>query len=119
MENLPTDMDSIESLTFLKTDSQSMGIDKIIIRIIVGTILLLEWVIPVVAFNMQEDFSYMKVHDFFEVDLFVLKVVAVIVLVVPSIPLRIKLWAYIGFGVKLISVCVAHLGGNGKGLQIY
>lgn len=82
--------------------------DKIIIRIIVATIFLFEWAIPVFLSDMLEGNNHLKILDLFEEEQLVLRIVALVVLVVPSIPLRIKKWAYIGFGINFISACVTH-----------
>lgn len=94
-----------------------MGSDKIVIRIIAGTIFLLDWLMPAVASKTQAAIQEVDVTDFCEAGRLVLKVVIVIILVIPAIPLRIKQWAYVGFGISVISACVAHWGAEGMGFQ--
>ncbi len=47
--------------------------------------------------------------DFFRVQLGILKVIAVVVLLVPSIPTFVKEWGYAGVGLFLITAMVAHI----------
>lgn len=47
--------------------------------------------------------------DFFIIQLGVLKLFAVVVLLVPSIPAYVKEWAYAGVGLFLITAMVAHI----------
>ncbi len=46
--------------------------------------------------------------DFFRVQLAILKIVAVVVLLVPQVPLPVKEWAYAGIGLFFITAIVAH-----------
>ncbi len=46
--------------------------------------------------------------DFFRIQLAALKIIAVIILLLPQIPLPIKEWAYAGIGLFLITAIVAH-----------
>lgn len=46
--------------------------------------------------------------DHFRIELAVLKVIAVIILLVPQIPIQIKEWAYVGVGLFYITAIVAH-----------
>lgn len=46
--------------------------------------------------------------DFFRVQLAVLKIIAVIVILIPQIPLAFKEWAYAGIGLFFITAIVAH-----------
>ncbi len=44
----------------------------------------------------------------FRIELAVLKVIAVIILLVPQVPIQIKEWAYVGAGLFYITAIVAH-----------
>ncbi len=46
--------------------------------------------------------------DFFRIQLAVMKLSAVIVLLIPQIPVQVKEWAYAGVGLFLITAIVAH-----------
>ncbi|KAA1243026.1 DoxX family protein [Aquimarina sp. RZ0] len=46
--------------------------------------------------------------DHFRVQLAILKIVAVVILLVPGIPIQIKEWGYAGIGLFLITAIVAH-----------
>jgi len=46
--------------------------------------------------------------DFFRIQLAVLKIIAVLVLVIPQIPIQIKEWAYAGIGLFFLTAIVAH-----------
>jgi hypothetical protein len=47
--------------------------------------------------------------DFFRIELAVLKVIAVIILLLPNIPVQIKQWAYAGVGLFLLTAIIAHI----------
>ncbi|WP_298533464.1 DoxX family protein [uncultured Algibacter sp.] len=47
--------------------------------------------------------------DFFRVQLAILKIIAVIILLTPSIPFQVKQWAYSGIGLFLVTAIVAHI----------
>jgi len=47
--------------------------------------------------------------DFFRVQLAILKIIAVLLLVIPVVPVQLKEWAYAGVGLFLITAFVAHL----------
>ncbi|SFE07878.1 DoxX-like family protein [Chitinophaga sp. CF118] len=66
----------------------------------------------VMLFSMYKMFTPSYNHlgfpDYFRIELLILKIVGLVVLLVPQIPLKIKEWAYAGFGIVLISASVAH-----------
>ena len=46
--------------------------------------------------------------DYFTLELDILKIVGAIVILVPVIPTMFKEWAYVGFGILLLSASLAH-----------
>ncbi len=46
--------------------------------------------------------------NFFRIQLAVLKIIAVIILLLPQIPIVIKDWAYVGIGLFYITAIIAH-----------
>lgn len=46
--------------------------------------------------------------DFFRLQLAVLKIIAVIVLLTPQIPIQVKEWAYAGVGLFFLTAIIAH-----------
>ncbi len=54
-------------------------------------------------------FKQMGFPDFFRIELAYAKLIGAIVLLIPMIPLRVKEWAYAGFGINLISATITHL----------
>jgi len=46
--------------------------------------------------------------DYFTLELDILKIVGAIVILVPRIPTMFKEWAYVGFGILLLSASLAH-----------
>jgi hypothetical protein len=47
--------------------------------------------------------------DFFRIELAILKIIAVLVLLIPSVPIQLKEWAYAGIGLFLLTAIVAHI----------
>ncbi|HMJ51215.1 MAG TPA: DoxX family protein [Polyangiaceae bacterium] len=58
--------------------------------------------------QMKEAFAHLGFPSYFRVELGVAKIIGVVVLLVPRVPLRVKEWAYAGFGIVLISASLAH-----------
>lgn len=80
--------------------------DKIIYWIATGIITL------VMLFSMYKmytpDYNRLNLPGYLRVELSVLKILGLFVLLIPQFPVRIKEWAYAGFGITLISATVAH-----------
>lgn len=47
--------------------------------------------------------------DFFRIELAVLKILAVLILLLPSMPIQIKEWAYAGTALFFLTAIVAHI----------
>lgn len=47
--------------------------------------------------------------DFFRIQLAILKILAILVLLIPQVPLQIKEWGYAGIGLFFITAIVAHV----------
>ena len=54
------------------------------------------------------EYNRFDLPDYFRIELTVFKIVGLIVLLVPQFPIKMKEWAYAGFGITLISACIAH-----------
>lgn len=54
------------------------------------------------------DYELLGFPDYFRTELVFAKIIGLIVLLIPQIPVRIKEWAYVGFGIVLISASIAH-----------
>jgi len=54
-------------------------------------------------------FKHLGFPDYFRIELAAAKIIGVLVLLIPQIPVRIKEWAYAGFGITFISATIAHL----------
>lgn len=46
--------------------------------------------------------------DYFPLELDILKIVGVVLILIPAIPTMFKEWAYVGFGILLLSASLAH-----------
>lgn len=62
--------------------------------------------------EVVEGFKKLGFPDFFRVELGVAKLIGVIALLIPQVPMRIKEWAYAGFGIVFISAAIAHYVSN-------
>src|SRR5580692_9158759 len=54
------------------------------------------------------EYNRFNLPDYFRIELTVFKIVGLIVLLIPQFPVKMKEWAYAGFGITLISACIAH-----------
>jgi len=55
-----------------------------------------------------ETIRRMQFPDYFGLELDILKLVGAIIILVPVIPIVLKDWAYVGFGILLLSASLAH-----------
>ena len=53
-------------------------------------------------------FVHLGLPEYFKVELTVAKMLGLLALLLPAIPFRLKEFAYFGFGLTLLSACVAH-----------
>jgi len=59
--------------------------------------------------NFVNIFKHLGFPQYFRVELAIAKVFGVLILLIPQIPSRFKEWAYVAFGITLISGLVAHV----------
>lgn len=80
--------------------------DKIIYGISTGLI------VGVMLFSLYKmytpDYDRLSLPHYLRTELTIAKILGLIVLVLPRVPLRIREWAYAGFGITLITACIAH-----------
>ena len=57
---------------------------------------------------MKGAFAHLGYPDYFRIELTVAKALGVLALLTPIVPLRVKEFAYFGFGITLISASIAH-----------
>jgi len=80
--------------------------DKIIYWVTTGIIVM---VMIFSIFKMYDPtFDQMGFPHYLRTELVVAKILGLLALVIPQIPLRVKEWAYAGFAIVLVSACVAH-----------
>ena len=69
-------------------------------------------IVLVMLFSMYKmytpDYDRMKLPGYLRTELSVFKILGLIVLILPQFSIRMKEWAYAGFGITLISAVVAH-----------
>lgn len=69
-------------------------------------------IVFIMLFSMYKmytpDYDRMHLPNYLRVELTVFKILGIAVLLIPQMPMRIKEWAYAGFGITLISAIVAH-----------
>ncbi|WP_044174426.1 DoxX family protein [Flectobacillus major] len=53
-------------------------------------------------------FKHLGFADYFRVELGIAKALGAFALLIPQVPLRVKEWAYAGFGITFISASIAH-----------
>ena len=69
-------------------------------------------IVLIMLFSMYKmytpDYDRMHLPNYLRVELTVFKILGIAVLLIPRLPMRLKEWAYAGFGITLISAIVAH-----------
>lgn len=58
--------------------------------------------------NIIEAFEHLGFPPYFRIELAIFKIIGALVIILPMISIRIKEWAYAGFGITFISAIVAH-----------
>ncbi|GAB2806339.1 hypothetical protein GCM10027043_01390 [Ferruginibacter profundus] len=53
-------------------------------------------------------FTHLGFPGYFRVELGAAKILGALVLIIPQVPVKIKEWAYAGFGITFISAAIAH-----------
>jgi len=59
--------------------------------------------------EIEAAFKHLGFPDYFRIELAVAKILGALVLIIPQIPVKIKEWAYAGFGITFISAAIAHI----------
>lgn len=62
--------------------------------------------------KVVEGFKFMGFPDYFRIELGTAKLLGALVLLIPQIPVRVKEWAYAGFGINLIAAAITHIAIN-------
>jgi len=86
--------------------------DKIIFWITTGLIFLVESVMPGLTFNTalaKQGIAHLGYPDYFRLELTFFKVLGGLALIIPSVPARIKEWAYFGFVLDFVSAFLGHV----------
>lgn len=88
--------------------------DRIIYWISTGIIALV-MVFSIISFTFMDHaiypegaFQHMHLPGYFKVELTIAKTLGLFALLLPTVPIKIKEFAYFGFGITLISAVIAH-----------
>ena len=82
----------------------------------------MEGILPALTGNSElakEGIRHLGYPDYFRIELTVFKVIGALVLILPMAPLRLKEWAYAGFGITMISAFIGHSVIDGFGFQSF
>jgi hypothetical protein len=63
-------------------------------------------------------FVHLGLPTYFKVELTIAKILGVLALVIPNVPVKIKEFAYFGFGLTLISAAIAHFSRGDARLSV-
>jgi hypothetical protein len=95
---------------------KSTKADRIIYWIFTSIFVLLDSVLPALTFNSQmakDGIAHIGFPDYFRIELSIGKIIGGILLILPMIPARYKEWAYVGFGISLISALIGDVVTDG------
>ena len=101
---------------------RTMKQNNLIYWISTGLIFLMEGVMPALTGNSEmaiEGIRHLGFPDYFRVELTIFKVIGSLALILPMVPVRVKEWAYAGFGIVLISATVGHVVVDGANFQSF
>lgn len=96
--------------------------NKIIFWTATIIIFLFETVMPALTFNTElakSGISHLGFPAYFGTLLITFKILGGFALIIPSVPARVKEWAYAGFGFNFISASVAHAAVDGVDFQTF
>jgi len=96
--------------------------DKIIYWVATSIIFLFDTVMPALTSHTEiaiEGIRHLGYPDYFRVQLTIFKIIGGILLIVPQVPARLKEWAYVGFGISLVSAFVGHAVVDGVNAQTF
>src|SRR5216683_7791519 len=63
-------------------------------------------------------FAHLGFPQYFKVELTIAKILGVLALVIPTVPFKVKEFAYAGFAITLVSAAIAHFArGDGRNLS--
>jgi len=91
---------------------QSARKDRIIYWVFTIIFFLFDSVMPALTFNSQlakEGIRHLGYPDYFRIELSIGKIIGGLLLILPMVPVRYKEWAYVGFGISIISAFIGHL----------
>lgn len=66
-----------------------------------------------------EGYRHLGFPDYFRVELGILKILGMLILLIPAFPVRVKEWAYVGFGITFFSGILAHGIVDGPGVAFF
>lgn len=85
--------------------------DKVIYWVFTSIFYLLDSLMPAFTFNSEmakQGIAHLGFPDYFRIELSIGKIIGGLLLILPFIPARYKEWAYVGFGISLISAAIGH-----------
>jgi hypothetical protein len=65
-----------------------------------------------------EGYRHLGFPDYFRIELGIFKIIGLLILLIPTIPARMKEWAYVGFMITFVSGIIAHGTVDGLGLAM-
>jgi hypothetical protein len=96
----------------MATAQQSSKSTRVIYWIFTSIFVFLDSVLPAFTFNSQmakDGITHLGFPDYFRIELSIGKIIGGVLLILPMIPARYKEWAYVGFGISLISALVGNV----------
>jgi hypothetical protein len=76
--------------------------------VIVSLMMLFSAYLYLASDEVKAEFVHLGFPSYFRVELAIAKILGIIVLLVPAMPIRLKEFAYFGFAITFISAFIAH-----------
>src|SRR5262245_59473488 len=78
---------------------------------------IMAWSAVNFSFNeqMRGAFAHLGLPDWFRIELTIAKLLGALALIIPATPGRLKEFTYFGFGLTIVSACIAHIS-SGDGI---
>jgi hypothetical protein len=109
----------VETIMTTSADGKLAGLERLI-YLTTTCLVLAVMVFSIVNFTVNDRFPFPNgpegafVHlgfpGYFKVELTVVKILGVLALLIPTVPFKVKEFAYFGFAITLASASIAHFG---------
>jgi hypothetical protein len=75
---------------------------------VVSAMMVMSGIMYFINPEVEAGFTHLGFPSYFRIELGIAKILGAIVLLAPQFPVKVKEWAYAGFGITFVSAAIAH-----------